>query len=240
MSGGYDVHITVTLSNSLTKEVVKTLDAMFLPFFLLATSGAMSGNTISPWLSSIENKVNPSINEKSIEWVLTSCNLDESSLVILSQMLLSIQKECSIKEIKFSRQDGSKTTRQLISNSKELDPYPGLWPEPTFKLDISSDISSSILVQTTFSNPPDKDSQENIEAELFSWAAGIVSGAYAVAPLAPDACLADPEDDVSFFDRFMEWNIDRFSAHPSAINGLINVFVSISENIAALDELHIE
>jgi len=240
MSARQDVQIRITLSKDVTPVAVDSLDAMVLPFFLLATSGALAGENISPWTSTIEDKSNPIVKKSAVEWLLKSCNLDERSLVVFSQMLLSIHEECSIREVMFSISGNPQTIQQLTINPRINDPYPGIWRNLEFSSNIDEEISTEVSIHATFSETLLKEAQDKVEAEISSWIPGLVSGAYGVAPVLPSECVGIPDNEMFFIDNELEWHISRVLAHPSAFKGLVNTFASISYQIMKIDKLLIE
>jgi hypothetical protein len=240
MSVGQDVRVRTSLSKEANPESVDTLDSMILPFFLLATSGALSGENIAPWDSTIKDKSNPIVGKSSVEWLLKSCKLDERSLVILSQMLLSIHNECAIHEVMFSRSDNPQDFQQLTVDQSASNPYPGIWRNLDFACNVSRELGKDVTIHASFSETLLVEMQEEIDAELFSWVPGLVSGAYGVAPILPIECTGIPDDEITFTGNELEWYINRVIAHHSAFSGLVNVFASISHQIAQINELLIE
>lgn len=237
MSSKQDVRIRITLENKATQELVDLLDSMILPFYLLATSGALSGESISPWISTIYDKSSPVVKENIVEWLLKSCNLDERSLVVLTQMLLSVSKECGINEIMLFKKNNSNNINELVFDSRIGDPYPGVYKNLEFFTDIDEAMSPEITIYVTFEKAVLKEAQEKIEAEIFSYVPGLLSGAYGVAPMLPSTCVANIENKIIFNNNEIEWKIARFFAHPSALKGLVNTFASISHKILRIKKL---
>ena len=240
MSAGQDLLVRLVLPDEVTSEATDALDAIVLPFFLLATSGALAGENIAPWTSIIEDKSNPVVNGCSVEWLFSSCNLDQRCLIVFAQMLLVGHEEFTFDEVIFSRSDDPQKMQRLVTDLDLVDPYPGIWGNIEFPFNIDEGISEEISIYVTFSDSPSIEVQEGIEAELSSWSPGFMSSAYGIAPISPDECIGIPDDELIFIDNEMEWHIKRVRAHPSAFKGLVNVFASISHRNLKIDGLLIE
>lgn len=49
-----------------------------------------------------------------------------------------------------------------------------------------------------------------------------------------------PDEDIVFVDNELEWAIFNFKAHTGVIEGLINVFASISQKLVQVTEFCVE
>lgn len=239
MSVGQDIRIRATLNAVATEQSVDAMDSLVLPFFLLGTSGALSGSRIAPWASTFADKEGPFASERLVEWTLRSCTVDERSITVLSQMLLSVYDSAPIARITFSSSRPSPGALRLEDNSLAPDPYPAQYPEPGFPITGEPELMPEVVVRVMFEVPPSPEVQKAADAELFSWAPGLVSGAYGVAPVPPDECTASI-DKTEYAGCELTWHMSRVRAHPAALAGLVNVFASISRRIARVSEMIIE
>jgi hypothetical protein len=240
MSVGQDVSVKVAIRGVVTPEAVDAIDSLITPFFLLATSGAMAGATIRPWLSTIADKQGPFANSDTVEWILQSCTVDRKSIIVLAQMLLSAQDLHPLSRITISGAAGSFSLQRLIAGSRAADPYPTTYRDLDFPVIREQEIGSEVLVRALLQGRVSPEIRTAAEAELLSWAAGLLSGAYGVAPIRPDECTASIDIETQYVDSELTWPITRFMAHPAALDGLTNVFASISHRVVPVRQLAIE
>jgi hypothetical protein len=239
MSVGQDIRIRAALNAVPTAETVDAMDSLVLPFFLLGTSGALAGTKIAPWTSTMADKEGPFVNEGIVEWILRSCTVDERSITVLSQMLLSAYDSAPIARITFSGARPFPDVLRLEDNSLTPDPCPARYGEPGFPVIGEAELTAEVVVRVIFEVPPSPEIQKAADAELFSWAAGVVSGAYGVAPVRPDRCTASI-DETEYAGSELTWHMSRVRAHPAALDGLVNVFASISRRTARVSQIIIE
>lgn len=240
MSRGNDVRLKIALDTAATADVVDALDSLVLSFFLLATSGALAGRDIAPWASTIQDKNGPFVQGHVVEWVFRSCTIDTNSIIVLAQMLLSVQDLSKVNSVTFSDLHVSSAVSKVAFARSVVDIYPAMFYDPGFVIERSSEVGREVLVRAIFTIFVTPQISEAVNAELFSWAAGLLSGAYGIAPITPDQCTASLNDKVIYFKSELNWSLSRFAAHPAAFNGLINLFASISRRIAPLSHLVIE
>jgi hypothetical protein len=239
MSVGQDIRIRAELNTVATAASVDAMDSLVLPFFLLATSGALAGARIAPWTSTMADKEGPFVRERIVEWTLRSCTVDERSIAMLSQMLLSVYDSAPIARITFSGARQAPGVLRLEDNSQTADQYPGRYSEPGFPVTGGPEFTAEVVVRVIFDLPPSPEIQKATDAELFSWAPGVVSGAYGVAPVIPDQCTASI-DQTEYAKSELTWHMSRVRAHPAALVGLVNVFESVSRRIARVSQMIVE
>ena len=240
MSTGQDVRVEVALHAPATADVVDAMDSLMLPFVLLATSGAMAGDKINPWASTIRDKQGPYAGDGRVEWVLQSCTVDDRSIAVLAQMLFSVHDSCPMARMTISGARLAAGVQRLANRWRMSNPYPGVYSEVGFPVVREGEPGDEVVVRAVFDAPVSREVQVNIEAELFSWAAGLLSGAYGIAPIQPDECTASVEEKTILTKSELTWGLSRFRAHPAALDGLVNVFVAISNRFARVDQLVIE
>jgi hypothetical protein len=240
MSTGQDIRVEVALDAPATAGVVDAIDSLILPFVLLATSGAMAGDKISPWASTIRDKQGPYAGDGKVEWVLQSCTVDDRSIAVLAQMLLSVHDSCAMARMTLSGGRRAAGVQRLADRWPMSNPYPGVYSDAGFPVVHLGDLGNEVLVRAVFDAPVSREVQVKMDAELFSWAAGLLTGAYGIAPIQPDECTASVEEKTILTKSELTWGLSRFRAHPAALDGLVNVFVSISNRLARVNQLVIE
>lgn len=239
-SGERDITLRIHLVNTVSTDSAGAIDSTVLPFFLLATSGALAGELIQPWTSTIREWSQPLIYDSAIEWSLTSVTIDPQAWVMLAQMLLVDHKEHSIKCVEIVDPRSSQETIEVINSNQGFNPYSHSWRGINFKVDFYDDISKNFTVCVVFSRPLSESEQAFISDELFAWAPGLILGAYGVAPVPPEKCIGFPDENIVFIDNELEWSFSNFKAHTGAIEGLINVFASVSEKVVQIVEFRVE
>jgi hypothetical protein len=205
----------------------------------MVTSGALAGESIPPWTSTVESWEDPVIHGSTIEWSLTGVTCDPQAWVILAQMLLVDHREHPIVRIDIA-ESSRPSEMTVVTGMSRFNPYPNRWAEIRFPIDFYDDLPKNFTVYAGFARPLSEDDKERISEELSAWAPGLMLGAYGVAPVPPDKCTAFPDEDVVFVDNAFEWAITRFKAHSAAIEGLINVLASISQKIVQVTEVRVE
>jgi hypothetical protein len=221
-------------------EAAEALGATVLPFFLMATSGALAGESIEPWTSTIKAWSEPLIYGSTIEWLLTAATCDPQAWVILAQMLLVDHKRHAIQRVEIVDPQRSHDMIDVVTGMPRVDPYPKRWGGIRFPVEFYRDIPKNFTVYAAFARPLSETDRESICEELFAWAPGLILGAYGVAPVPPDRCTGIPNEDIVFLDNGLEWAISNFKAHTGAIEGLINVLASISHQIIQVIEVRVE
>jgi len=240
MSAGQDVRIRVTLGGIGTAAAVDALDALVTPFVMLASSGALSGDRIDPATSAINDKEGPFGDAKVVEWLLRSCRVDERSITVLAQMFLSVQDICPITRLTISGAHTPGATQLAVSNSPSANPYPETVADPGFPVEREPELYPEFVVRADFAEQISAEVVTDVDAEVFSWAAGLLSGAYGVAPIRPDECTATIDEESVQIKSELTWSLTRFRAHPAALGGLINVFAAVSRRVARVTRLAIE
>jgi len=235
-----DITLRILLADTVSTDAASAIDSTVLPFFLMGTSGALAGESIQPWTSTIKEWSQPLILGSAIEWLLTSVTVDPQAWVMLAQMLLVDHKKHAIKRVEIFDPRSSHKMVEVITGKSGFNPYPNSWTGISFAVDFYEDISKNFTVCAVFSRSLSKNEQALISEELFAWAPGLILGAYGVAPVPPDRCTGIPDEDIVFVDNELEWSVSNFKAHTGAIEGLINVFASLSKKIVPVTEFRIE
>jgi hypothetical protein len=122
----------------------------------------------------------------------------------------------------------------------ESNPFPAAFANPGFAIAREAELDREVLVRANFAEQAKAEVLTAVDGELFSWAAGLLSGAYGVAPIQPDECTATVDEETVIIKSELTWSFTRFNAHPAALDGLVNVFAAISRRIARVNQLVIE
>ena len=238
--GERDITLRIFLAATVSTEAADAMDSTVLPFMLMGTSGALAGASIEPWVSTVEDWSSPVIRDSAIEWSLKSVRFDPQAWVMLAQMLLVDHRVHAIGRIEIVDPRSTEKTIEVVTGASKVNPYPDRWAGIGFAVELGEDIAKNLTVYVAFARELSEDEQARVTEGLFAWAPGLILGAYGVAPVAPDRCTGLPDEEIVFLDNELEWAISNFKAHTSAIEGLINVFASVSKKVVPVQAFRIE
>ncbi len=238
--GTHDVSIRVVMARPASHESAEALNATVLPFLLLLSSGALAGESIQPWTSTVENWSEPLVHAATIEWRLSSVTCDLRAWVVLAQMLLIDHPDHPISHIEIMDPRRPNELIEVLQRQTRTNPYPRQWSGINFPVDLHDEIDKEFTVCVSFTRPVSETEQARINGAFFDWAPGLIQGAYGVAPVPPDRCIGIPDPKVLFIDNELEWIIRSFKAHTFAIVGLINVVASISHQVVQVTGFRLE
>ena len=238
--GEYNVSLRAFPQHAVNQEMIDGLDALLMQFYMLASTGTLGGDTVAPWDSGVKNLIKPTIRGESIEWVLQGCDLDERAAVILAQLFLMTQDNYPLYKLVISKDGNMAGCIPLAHDPDLLDPYPAIYPAIPFSSDIDKDAYDTRSLYIQFKRRLNSEEEKAIDVEILTWATSVAMGAYGVAPVSPDFCSIIPDESIVFLGDELEWSMNKFRAHHSALNGLINLCGAIDHNIAAIEEVVIE
>jgi hypothetical protein len=239
-SGPRDLTLRVHLAETVSTDAVETLDSTVIPFLLMVSSGALAGESIPPWTSTVDSWEDPVTHSSTVEWSLRGVTCDPQAWVMLAQMLLVDHRDHPIVRIEIAESSRRSEMTYVVTGMSRFNPYPNRWAEIRFPIEFYEDVPNNFTVYAGFTRPLSDDDTERIDEELSAWAPGLMLGAYGVAPVPPDKCTGFPDEDIVFLDNALEWQISRFRAHTGAIEGLINVLASISQKVVQVTEVRVE
>lgn len=234
-----DLILQVYLIKPASKEASDAIESTVLPFLLIGPSGALSGESIEPWNSEIRDWGGPVIQNHKMEWRLFSVRIDPQAWVMLAQMLLDDHETYGIDHIKILDPQSLGEPVTLVTHVDGVNPYPGTWKGVKFPVVIDDNFYMSFTVFVTFSRELTEDEQSLANERLSAWAPGPMVGAYGVPPKLPSKCIGFPDENIVFIGNKLEWEFSDFKSHMGAIDGLVNVFASISETIVPIVEVEI-
>lgn len=240
-SKGGSITLTTELKYFPIDEAVNAVSASVTPFFVLASeTGALGGDTIPPWVTSIGWMEGPEISGKTFKWDFEECQIDERAILILVNLLLAVVKKHPLEKLTISQSKSMEPYLTLTSDSEVTHPYPPQWPTIPFSVTIDDELSETFSLTIQFKKSLTTEEIEVIEAMLLTWAGVAMCGAYAIHPQPPSSYPLIPEQTVTVFDNELEWTISKYRAHPGGINGLINICVAIDRKVAPIAEIRIE
>lgn len=236
----HDITLRIFPADNVSTEAADAMDSTVLPFLLMGASGALAGVSIEPWESTVNEWSSPVVRDSAIEWSLKSVRFDPQAWVMLAQMLMVDHRAHAIGRIEIVDPRSTEKTIEVVTGASRVNPYPDRWPGIDFAVELGKDISKNLTVCVAFAREPSDEEQAIVSNELFAWAPGLMFGAYGVAPVPPDRCTGMPDEELVFVDNELEWAISNFKAHTSAIDGLVNVFASLSKKVVPVQAFRIE
>ena len=239
--GGSAVIVTAYLDGLLTDQAISILNGFLDAFWTLAVAGAVGGDSLRPWRSTVADKSDPQEGSGVVSWTLEGCDLDERAVVNLIHLLLAANESTKIREVSIRRLHGAGPLQPLAENPDIENPYPPRWPEARFKEWTSNAfVTDSRRVSMEFSRELTPKEVSDIKTHLLGWSVAAAVGAYAVAPISPMSTYLEPDTEVEVFGTELTWHVHRMRLHPAAIDGLVNVCIAFDRTIAPIIALLID
>ncbi len=235
-----DVTVRVVIGDPASPHAAKALDATLLPFLFLLSSGALAGESIRPWTSTVENWKGPRVQASTVEWSLKSVSCDLRAWVVLAQMLMVDHPKHAIARVEIADARLPNELVEVRQSVSRTNPYPRRWSGIDFTVEFDDELDRDFTVCVRFVRSLSEDDQKRVSEGLFAWAPGLISGAFGVAPVPPESCTGLPDRDIVFVDNELEWIISHCTAHTAAIECLINVVAALSNQVVKVTEFRIE
>jgi hypothetical protein len=239
-AGADEVRLRVVMEQAASVQAAGVFHARLLPFFLLASSGALSGEAIPPQTSTIGEWDEPRVHASVIEWTLRNVRVDLKAWAVLAQMLMVDHELHPIARIEIGDPRRPDERVEIVSGKVLSNPYPRRYAGIDFEVEFEEELYKEFTVCVDFVRPLSDEEVERISGMFFDWAPALMTGAYGVAPAAPDFCVGMPEPEVVVIDARLEWVIEGFVAHTAAIEGLINVVAAVSASVVPVMRFSIE
>ena len=230
-----DILVSLKPKLQFDEDAVGDFSALFTAFDMLAQLGALGGDQIAPWNSGIETvQVSRTSN---LDWYLTGCQFEERALVILAQAFLISSFNNQIQSLEI----GQPPFVPLIRQQQIADPYPLLWPRSGLPLNLPQALSDSVRILIESSNALTEDQADILANRLFNCATAISMGLYGIAPIDPKTCgLLFSEKLENIGDDLVILSLEKFRAHPDAINAFLNVCMAFAKEFPIITELTVE
>src|SRR4051812_9027169 len=84
LQAGGPVNLAVEFPHAPSADEIDEVSALLPLFTFLADAGALGGDTIAPWQSTVEDEERTAVSGKRVEWLLHGCRLDERAAVVLA------------------------------------------------------------------------------------------------------------------------------------------------------------
>jgi hypothetical protein len=233
-ASGRDVHVRATFTAALSD--VSEVDGLIDAFCMLASSGGLSGEHISPEQSDIADRDAVKIDERVLTWRLAGCRVDERSVVSLVNLLHFGHMRNEVKLLEIAGTQSSPMERLVASNDR-VD-YPHLFPPPfqlLFREPLGASVSLVVRPRRSLTEPEVAEFEET----LLMWSVAPTVGAFAVPDVPIETNQMEPEQMVEVEDDQLRWNIERFRMHPAAIDSLVNCCAAFSSRVAPIGRLEI-
>src|SRR5215471_7546304 len=233
LSLGKPAVLDVVLKREPAEPATSNLDSLVTTFYMLASTGALSGDAVHPAESNVGHPSRPERDRSTLQWRFPSTNIAQAAIPILAQLLMLATSEVEIERAVLTCQ-GSSAPIRLAENPALRDWYPAIWENLSFDLSLSGEIGKSAMLGITASRLLSEEDQQRIEVELLTWVTATQIGAYGVAPIAPDRCGIFSDRHVTFLGSDLELSFFNIRCHPAAFRGLVNVCTKIAESIVPL------
>lgn len=229
--GQRTVELTLETAAPMSAADADLLQDNVFPFWMLASSGALSMEKGAPPPAALEQ---PSFSgsAQSARFVFDGWRLDERASHCLLCLLLAAHADVPLKRVRLSTV--GQVSRPITVDPKLEEPYPQAPPKLPFSWSIEDSESDVRELQITFAAPLSEEQWEFVSGELSSAGIAIAAGAYGVASVPPESCGCLPAEDMEHVDNELCWALEDCRFHPAALEGLIGVCVSLHYQVAAI------
>ena len=236
-STGGDVRLTASLADACDSAALQQVDGVVDAFWMIASSGGLSGHAIAPEHSQIAEKSDVTVQDRTLTWDLLGCRIDERALLNLLNVFRFIHGWTPLAAIDVGRPD-TPARRTLALTHRADDYYPRMY-EPPFRVAVDQPIGASLSVVAHLVNMPTESQVEAIEEELLSWSVAPSIGAFAVPGVDIQVTGMEPDHSIDVFDNEIQWSMHRVRLHPAAIDSLVNCCTAVSERVARIAAISI-
>ncbi|QSQ11722.1 hypothetical protein [Myxococcus landrumensis] len=232
-----EVRLSLETVAPLSAADMEVLEGCVLPFWFLASSGALFGGTGQKH-TPIPEAPAFSGKDRSFQFTFQGWNLDERASQCLLCLLLAAHEDLPLKQARLSIV--GKAPPKPITIDPLLDaPYPQAPSHPPFAWTIEDSESETRELHIRFVERLSDEQRERIEGELDSVGIALAVGAYGVTPVPPRECGCLPSEEVSFSGDELDWLMEDCRFHPAALEGLIGVCASLHHHVATIREVTI-
>ena len=199
----------------------------------LAATGALAGAGIRPADSFLVAEPGRWRNDPPSA-LFTAALIDESSAVVLANLLLACVNEYPLASVTMSGPADS-ATEVLRTDPDEVFDYPARYDPLPFAIEDEQPSGDSFAITAEFVAPPTDATVEQLRTELNRWVSAVQLGAYAIAPDSPAESHVETEDDALVaFDTTIEWGFSNLRADTACLDGLVNLFAAFHFRVQPL------
>lgn len=235
--GQRTVELMIETAAPLSAADADLLQDNVFPFWMLASSGALSMEVGGTPLTPAPEQPSFSRSAQSARFVFDGWRLDERASHCLLCLLLAAHADVHLKRVRLS--SAGQAPRPITVDPKLKEPYPQAPPKLPFPWNIEDSESDVRELQITFATPLSDEQWELVSGELTSAGVAIAAGAYGVAPVPPEGCGCIPSEDVEHSDNELRRVLEDCRFHQAALEGLIGVCVSLHHHVAAITDVNI-
>jgi hypothetical protein len=236
-NGRDPVDLTLQGTMPFDERQLEQLHARLNPFWSLGSKGGFAGTAVAPWLSYC---VTPEIIVHKGLGLLRfqPCSMDIRATLSMVCLLLVLHEEFPLERASLSVP--GITRRQISFNPEIVDPYPELWADLPFPVEIQDSESETRILRAQFTGPLTEDQICSIHSDLMCWGGTVSAGAYGVAPVAPQDCGCLPLNPVEHYAGEIAWAVEKCRFHYAALRALVSVCATIDQRRATIAGLTIE
>jgi len=219
--------LEVVLKRGVGGTDVPNLDSLVKAFYMLASTGALGGDSVSPWESKVADPGRPEHLENSIWWQFDSTSVSQPAIAILAQLIHIASPTVPIERARFSCA-GEQEQSLLALDPHITDWYPRLWLDLPYEVKVGAEIGKSATLCIVFRRKVTFAERGLITTELLTWAAATSIGSYGISPIPEEECGLIPDKHPTFLEDQLELSFHNIRCHPAAFRGLLNVCVAIA------------
>ncbi len=228
--------IVASFAAPLPADAIPEVDGLVDSFWMLASTGGLSGERIPPSDSNIRGKSDVEVRENALHWRLTGCRVDERSLTCLLNLF---EFCCSRRPLK---QLNVFTASPPYGRPRRIDDvglvYPGQWPSP-LRVVVNEPIAETVTLRMQFATMPDADQIEEVESTLLAWSVAPAIGAFAAPDVEVERSSMTADLEVEVHGNELIWGIEKFRMHVAAVDSLVNCCIGVSDRVAPVTAVEV-
>jgi hypothetical protein len=233
LSRGGAATLEVLFKGGITDSDTSNVDSLVTAFYMLASTGALSGDAVPPWESNVAHPSRPEQTDMSLRWHFHSTNVSQPAATILAQLINIGAATSLIERVIFTVRNGHGLAA-LRSDPRLRDWYPRTWIDLPYEFTIAEETGKTAMLSVAFRRQIAISERRPIEIELLTWATATRIGSYGIAPVPAERCGLVPDESATFFEDELEISFHDISCHPAAFRGLLNVCAAIDRKLVPI------
>ncbi len=237
---GLGMQMRMTFRSQPSDDDSTAFGALVTAWLMLASVGAMCGESIQADLSLVEDWAGPVMRQQSLSWSLSGARLDPRAVVVLAHMLREEHARFPLSRLDLFVMGRQGSNQLVVYDPDAWDVYPGVDKSVRFPIQTHDQIMSEARILLTFRAVPNADQRKAISDALLTWAASASMGGYGIAPAPTHHSGFVASNDFEFVDEEVDWLLTSYMAHEGAAHSLINTVAAIDRSILEVAALVVE
>jgi hypothetical protein len=220
-ASGHDVMVVVRLNDNAPSDGPARIAAAVAAFIELVETGALAGEVIKPWQSSVAAcRLMTASPPGEVSFTLEQCQFDDAGLMVLCDLLLHERNAPLVRSLAV-RMAGV-PNQPLASDPEALSDYPARFARLPFPLEDEDPEGGAYSLGIEFASPLDDATRAVLRRTLHTWTAVVLAGGFALAPIPPAQNYVEPDNPFVEYDSTVEWTVFKLRASGAAVDALVN------------------